>query len=298
MRGILTLVLSVKEMEQGGSAHESVLPTRLLHNFPDISAIYQRLPLMCLSTRKELLTACRVQQPPSINPRLRKEMHLWSSSYYPDPSLYNQTRAWRSLEPALSSILSSPIQSAILSMALRGEPLMTDGGAREAIQSGIEKEVRASIEARYPSIDWTPLFSTDPNTLQDATFIPNGPSRPHLYLQLRARLSRWKEKITDKLLVPQMSHKSMGLESSTALHMCLPDAFKAKKPRLYTTIEAETFYSDHGYLPEGPCEMRLAWKFNDLKPRVYYAQGLSAYTSSRYVHDIFDSLQRVCQYKV
>lgn len=39
--------------------------------------------------------------------------------------------------------------------------------------------------------------------------------------------------------------------------------------------------------------MRLAWKFNDLKPRIYYSQGASAYEHARYIHTPFDSLQRV-----
>jgi len=44
---------------------------------------------------------------------------------------------------------------------------------------------------------------------------------------------------------------------------------------------------------EGPCEVRYAWKFNDLKPRVYYAQGATAYYPARYIRDIANSLAEV-----
>jgi hypothetical protein len=40
----------------------------------------------------------------------------------------------------------------------------------------------------------------------------------------------------------------------------------------------------------GPTEVRYAWKYNDLKPRVYYAMGATAYYSSRYARDIWNSL--------
>jgi hypothetical protein len=39
---------------------------------------------------------------------------------------------------------------------------------------------------------------------------------------------------------------------------------------------------------EGPTEMRMAFKYNDLRPRCYFAQGPSQYYSSRYVQPIFN----------
>jgi len=44
---------------------------------------------------------------------------------------------------------------------------------------------------------------------------------------------------------------------------------------------------------EGVCEVRYAWKFNDLKPRIYYAIGSSAYHASKHIWHVFDSLQRM-----
>jgi hypothetical protein len=281
-------------MATGTAALEVGLPPRLFQPVPDVAAIYTRLIHFPISVRKELLTAVRVQQPPSSNARLRASMPIWSSSYFLDPSIQYYPKPYRALEPALSTILTSPVLSAFLSMALRAEPFPDDDEAAEVIRAGIMKEIGAAIENVPPTINWSPLF--DPPTLDDihASFIPNGPIRPHLYLYLRYRLSRWKEKIAETLLVPEMSHKTMGLISSTHLHAAQPHCIRRMKPRLYTTCEAEEFYAEEGYLPDGPCEMRYAWKYNDLKPRVYYAQGLSAYKASRYVHDIFDSLQRVC----
>lgn len=57
-----------------------------------------------------------------------------------------------------------------------------------------------------------------------------------------------------------------------------------------TTQGLEWAYSRTGNRLAGPTEMRLAWKWNDLKPRVYYARGPSQYYASRYVQEIFNEL--------
>lgn len=41
---------------------------------------------------------------------------------------------------------------------------------------------------------------------------------------------------------------------------------------------------------EGPTELRSSWKYNDLKPRVYYAQGPDAYFGSRFIQQLFNKM--------
>lgn len=57
-----------------------------------------------------------------------------------------------------------------------------------------------------------------------------------------------------------------------------------------TTADLERLYHGIGVETEGPCEVRWAWLYNDLKPRVYYAQGGSAYFAARYIREIANSL--------
>jgi hypothetical protein len=57
-----------------------------------------------------------------------------------------------------------------------------------------------------------------------------------------------------------------------------------------TTRGLEWMYSRTGNRLHGETEMRLAWKWNDLKPRVYYARGPSQYYASRYIQEIFNEL--------
>jgi hypothetical protein len=57
-----------------------------------------------------------------------------------------------------------------------------------------------------------------------------------------------------------------------------------------TTQGLEWLYSRNGNKLQGETELRLAWKWNDLKPRVYYARGPSQYYASRYIQEIFNQL--------
>jgi hypothetical protein len=59
-----------------------------------------------------------------------------------------------------------------------------------------------------------------------------------------------------------------------------------KNPSEVTTLDLEKMYVDHGIKIAGPCELRTAWKFNDLKPRLYYAQGGTDYFAARYMKKI------------
>jgi len=50
-----------------------------------------------------------------------------------------------------------------------------------------------------------------------------------------------------------------------------------------TTCMLERLYAETGFECPGSCEMRQAWRFNDLKPRVYYCTGGTQYFRSRYM---------------
>jgi hypothetical protein len=53
-----------------------------------------------------------------------------------------------------------------------------------------------------------------------------------------------------------------------------------------STKDLEVHYYNTGEQLDGDCEMRQAWKFNDLKPRFYYCQGGRDYFKSRYMKQI------------
>jgi len=60
----------------------------------------------------------------------------------------------------------------------------------------------------------------------------------------------------------------------------------SKTTSTVTTFDLELLYSQTGERISGPCELRRAWKFTELKPRHYYAQGGDAYFTARYMKAI------------
>jgi hypothetical protein len=63
--------------------------------------------------------------------------------------------------------------------------------------------------------------------------------------------------------------------------------YKLKHPevdyRMVTTSDIEVHYGRTGEKLSGSCEMRSAWKFNDLKPRYYYSRGGRSHHLSKYI---------------
>lgn len=53
-----------------------------------------------------------------------------------------------------------------------------------------------------------------------------------------------------------------------------------------TTLDLEVHYGRTGEKILGPMEMRYGWKFNDVKPRFYYAQGGHGYHNSKHIKRI------------
>lgn len=62
-----------------------------------------------------------------------------------------------------------------------------------------------------------------------------------------------------------------------------------------TTNDLEMLYFQEGIKIGGPCELRSSFKFNDTKPRVYYAQGGEAYFQSRFCKALAVSLMESLQ---
>jgi hypothetical protein len=66
----------------------------------------------------------------------------------------------------------------------------------------------------------------------------------------------------------------------------LASAYIDKDISAITTSDLEEIYHRTGIQVQGGCEVRSAWRFNDLKPRVYYCQGGRDYFGSRYMKRI------------
>lgn len=88
-------------------------------------------------------------------------------------------------------------------------------------------------------------------------------------------------------LYPQVQRKkNTSRESGILYSQHVPHA----DPRDVTTKDLEVLRAKEGITIGGACEMRSAWKFNDLKPRLYYCLGGRDYFLSRYFKKIAQCL--------
>jgi len=100
-------------------------------------------------------------------------------------------------------------------------------------------------------------------------------------------------KIGKNLLFPHVNRRrNVSRESASIFKIYNPESQLEE----ITTKDLECFYGDTGFEIPGPCEMRNAWKFNDLKPRFYYAQGGTSYFASRYIKPIAVALMESCPF--
>lgn len=83
-------------------------------------------------------------------------------------------------------------------------------------------------------------------------------------------------------ILPQVNRRKNVSEPTALLYNQ-----SAPEPLDYVrTLDLEILYHNTGIKVQGECEIRSAWKFNDLKPRFYYAQGGEGYHASKYMKSI------------
>jgi hypothetical protein len=172
------------------------------------------------------------------------------------------------------SIFTRAVRS-IVWVALRCCPFENEDEIKEEWISGFYKEFHASQASwsldqlfRYPEFEdgrFGALSMEYPIAPQWADFA-RGLSQRVLYQSRNL-----------KILFPKVN-RIKNVSQSTR------DNFYAIRPQDMDvrTVDLETLYHETGVKVEGISEMRAAWKFNDLKPRVYYCQGGSDYWASRY----------------
>jgi len=266
------------------------------HDYPFLAELNALLPSLPLDARKALMTCLRVGSHPKDNLRLRHGIRGFLKSSYPiydNAGEYRYTISASTIIQVVSPLLKTPLKRSILSIYLRGVPLMDDSDWRLSLQTAKRKEIQASQQHRTYEFEF-PFYDGIDACLTRAIH-PDIPFRPDTSLWIRQRLIKWRFQLEGQVLVPQVSLKTIGEHSSVALsdelYHYLPSWERHRQA--YTTSDLESFYMETGREVVGPCEVRYAWKYNDLKPRIYYAIGSSCYFAAKYVWKVFDSLQRV-----
>jgi len=162
------------------------------------------------------------------------------------------------------------------------EPKGQDESA-EVYREGFFKEFQASqIAFPAPQFDYSAFIIDGPAN-------PIGPSWAPLCRRIIRNLDAHIRRAP--VLFPRVQrHKNISYE--TAKEYCT--RYPERDYHWVTTCDLEVHYGKTGeMLNIGGCELRQAWKFNDLKPRFYYCQGGHDYFASRYLRDIAVMLMEV-----
>jgi len=274
-------------------------------SLPLLERFLYSVPACTLSQRKALLAATRVQSYPHRGSRVYQRMkEEWESmvileAEWQSPSY--QDRLYRPVHERLIDIAGwvkpyfhSPITAGFLSSVIRSAPA-PDPSFLEARSISLVKEVQASLAIYHPIIlNYRCIFGEDPHD----RLIPlsvNLESCPPVAIAIHNAFSSMRTSMNNRILFPKTSPKTVGHMVADNFKEMAPPGFLAEwndeiEIAGVTTRMLERLHFYEGIIVDGPVEVRTAWKYNDLKPRVYFAQGGSTFQSSKYVQDIFNSI--------
>lgn len=175
----------------------------------------------------------------------------------------------------LEIVIASPIDRSILWLVSRTclEP-ENSNEFEEVCQEGFYKEFLATktFYRYHQQVSYSDFFRQPSYT------------RPHSVraYKIGVEFSRRCQKLG--LLFPVVNRTKNVSDMTTFNYNLIEDL------RYVRTVDLETLYHRTGLQVQGDCEMRMAWKFNDLKPRYYYCIGGTPYWKSRYIRRIAISL--------
>lgn len=268
--------------------------SRYYVRLPGCGIILLALPYLPIQARKVLLAFTRIRQRVSQRTRFSRTFANEMRKHYAF-KLDLQSPAYtiltiEQLLLGLEEFIDDPITLSFLSTCIRTAPYMDYTSVVETQEDSIKKEIQAAItEASNACLYWDAIFDQNPRSRRIRLF-PNLPFSPDLNQQIHDIFQNTKRTLEGHIFYPQTSDKTIGYEArELSQHQTV-----SGMDQLYSMHEAtstrdcERFYHLWGVELKGIVEMRSAWKYNVLKPRVYYAQGPDCYAASKYVQEVFN----------
>jgi hypothetical protein len=174
----------------------------------------------------------------------------------------------------LIDVVSCNIKTSVLWIIARSCPEPVDDDEhKEVAQIGFEKEIAASqtVHSMDQNISYSAFFRHKPGFSDPGTWWIS---------QCYRTRNEFHRRTHRKTIYPSVNRvKNVSDETTSILHNFTGIEYAR-------TVDLEVFYSRTGIQIGGACEVRSAWKFNDLKPRMYYCTGGVDYWAARYVKPI------------
>lgn len=154
-----------------------------------------------------------------------------------------------------------------------------------------EKEILATTGPDRPQVlDYSVWFSDDASDCK-RPLSPYVLPAPDHNLRIRASFNNWKKSFNGRLLFPQTSaNQSVSRFTAAKYQYRVHDQEIKLWDVRVSTSDLERYYSESGVWINGPCELRQAWKYNELTPRTYFSQGGTTFHSSKYIRQPINEL--------
>jgi len=180
-----------------------------------------------------------------------------------------------------------PVAAAIISNLCRSAPFLNISQMevdKNRMESWEKEILAATGPDRVQVLDYDVWFSDDPTAYKRpiSKFVPPAPVHN---ARIRAGFRDWRNRMAGKLLFPQVqSQKTMSRATAARYtevvhHGTIPPVTDV------TSADIERIYMETGIEIGGPCELRQAWKYNDITPRTYFTSGGTAFHASKYIRD-------------
>jgi len=259
-----------------------------------------------IDIRKAFLTACRVQQLTRTNILLKeefsphKEKVVRMTVVNDDPDLGLHRGDIREIKVSTlmdifdTEFLGHQVLLSYLSMSLRCMPYNDFSCVLQTIEDGIRKEISDSVDIPIAQVlDYRPLFDS---SFIGASIHPLIPASENVHRTLQHGWARVAERMSRKILLPKYSWKSTSTQTERNYFAHSKIEFGVipyTKIRQISTADLLIRYAETGYQTPGPEEVRWGWKYNDLKPRIYFAQGGTAFFTSMYIQQIVNECSEI-----
>jgi hypothetical protein len=229
----------------------------------------------------------RSQRAPGRKTTVGKRLEAIMRSSVPGPRGQNSVR-FRDIIETLSTLLASPTFAGFLSMLSRCCPYESFEEIEAELEQGIRKEISASVEVYHPVVlDWSSIFSPL-DRYRDVPLAQGYPVSTELNSQIHSCLCDARSKIRGKVLFPNISHETVGIEARENIRRMGDIIDRDPSKPEFSLWDCEKIYHRYGIEVSGRTEIRWSWKFNDLKPRIYFAKGPDQHYSSRYIQEILN----------
>lgn len=189
------------------------------------------------------------------------------------------------------------IPASIIAHACKVSPGITEEDYQRTIRSSLHKEISASItRSSGARLDFRCVFSP----IQSDRTIPFSnrfPSNEEVASDTYKIFASSRDILTNMLVYPSLGTKTVGSivkRNFWDTYYAEGCTFKHEEDVDFsydvTPLDCLRMYEETGGYVPGPVEMRHAWKYNNLNPRVYFARGGDVIPISQYIQPIINRL--------